>query len=121
MKFQDVSNVWCEKASDLFHPDISQGLPSENSFAPESYFLSTEAECPYRHRNDIAKACMFWVISCWLNNPDLLVWTWPHRQTDRHTHTHTSNADLHFLSDSDTPLERECDLSPLRPLQNPLL
>lgn len=37
------------------------------------------------------------------------------RQTDMHTHKHTSNADLRFLSDSDTPSERELDLSPLRP------
>lgn len=35
--------------------NVRLGLPSENSFVPKSYFLSTEAECPYRHGNDIAK------------------------------------------------------------------
>lgn len=57
------------------------------------------------------------VISCLLSSPDLLVWTWPHRQTD----THRRPADPRFLSDSDTPLESGLDLSPLRPLHGPLV
>ncbi len=58
----------------------------------------------------------------------LAVQPWPavadlatQKDTHTHTHTHTSSADLCFLSDSDTHLKRERDLSPLRPLQNPLI